>query len=78
MYFIGKMAFLVWCMAPINFNGSDIIYRCAILPFFIQHKDKIEKLSDNLGDIANEANQLAKEAAVGKATNGLFDKFRTK
>ena len=77
MYFIGKMAFLVWCMAPIDFNGSDVIYRCAILPFFIQHKDKIEKLSDNLGELATEANELAIEAAAGQK-KGIFESFKSK
>ena len=158
MYFVGKMAFLIWCMAPIELNGSDIIYKCAILPFFIHHKlsykiqhlqqimkiykkkswkihfgpqnlspvlirvsdcmkivrlyetfkiffkkistfcklimieifpkfapfwnsnkkDKIQKLNDNIADMANDAKELAKEAAAGQAQRGIFDSFKSK
>ena len=36
-----------------NLNSFfDIIYRCAILPFFIQHKDKLEKLNDDISEMA--------------------------
>lgn len=78
MYFIGKMAFLIWCMAPIELNGSDIIYKCAILPFFIHHKDKIDKLNENITDMANEANKMAKEAAAGQVQKGLFSSMKSK
>ena len=36
-----------------NFNSFfDIIYRCAILPFFIQHKEKLEKLNEDISEMA--------------------------
>merc|ERR1711970_455470 len=43
LYFFIKMAFLIWCMAPIKLNGSIIIFRMIILPFFILHKEKLDK-----------------------------------
>jgi len=65
-------------MAPIELNGSDIIYKCAILPFFVQHKDKIEKLNENIADMANDAKEIAKEAAAAQAQRGFFDTFKNK
>ena len=78
MYFVGKMAFLIWCMAPVELNGSDIIYKIAILPFFIHHKDKIDKLNENITEMANEANKMTKEASFAKAQRGMFDSFKSK
>ena len=44
LYFFIKTAFLIWCMAPIKLNGSIIIFKMIILPFFILHKEKLGKL----------------------------------
>ena len=43
LYFFIKTAFLIWCMAPIKLNGSIIIFKMIILPFFILHKEKLGK-----------------------------------
>ena len=72
------MVFLVWCMSPIEYNGSEVIYRCVILPFFMQHKDKIEKINGNLVDLAKDATNLAKEAAAGETQKGIFDAIKNK
>lgn len=85
-YFLAKMIFLIWCMAPIELNGSDVIYNCAILPLFMQHKDKIEKLNENIHDLGIEANKIAKQASglqkieqrnFSSRQRGLFSSFKS-
>ena len=48
-------------------------------PFWNSNKkDKIQKLNDNIADMANDAKELAKEAAAGQAQRGIFDSFKSK
>lgn len=41
LYWLAKIAFLLWCSADIPNNGSAIIYNRAIRPLFLQHKSKL-------------------------------------
>jgi receptor expression-enhancing protein 5/6 len=43
-YFFIKTAFLIWCMAPIRLNGSIIIFKMFVLPFFVMHKEKLDDI----------------------------------
>uniref|UniRef100_A0A8C1U8G6 Receptor expression-enhancing protein n=1 Tax=Cyprinus carpio TaxID=7962 RepID=A0A8C1U8G6_CYPCA len=54
-YFLGKCAFLVWCMAPIQSNGSVLIYTRIILPFFLKNEAKIDNVMKDITDKASEA-----------------------
>jgi len=42
-YWLGKCAFLVWCMSPMELNGSVLVYRNIILPIFRQNEEKIDE-----------------------------------
>ncbi|XP_051876657.1 receptor expression-enhancing protein 5 [Pristis pectinata] len=70
-YYILKCAFLVWCMAPISNNGSQLIYRRFIRTFFLKHEAQLDKVVKNLGDKASEAADSIRENAK-KATANLI------
>lgn len=40
VYWLAKVAFLLWCSADIPNNGSVIIYNRVIRPVFLKHKQK--------------------------------------
>merc|ERR1712047_143138 len=66
-YYLAKMLIFVWCMAPIQANGSQFIYSHVILPWFLKNEDKLDKAFDRskklLSDAADEAEKVAKKAA---------------
>lgn len=41
LYWLAKVAFLLWCSADIPNNGSAVIYNRVIRPLFLQHKNKL-------------------------------------
>merc|ERR1711971_893467 len=42
-YWLLKCLFLLWCMAPMEGNGSNVIYSRLILPFFLEHQGNIDR-----------------------------------
>eukprot|EP00091_Calanus_sinicus_P024005 TRINITY_DN8391_c0_g1_i2.p1 TRINITY_DN8391_c0_g1~~TRINITY_DN8391_c0_g1_i2.p1 ORF type:complete len:182 (-),score=62.13 TRINITY_DN8391_c0_g1_i2:56-565(-) len=46
-YLIIKCLFLAWCMAPIEFNGSDVIFNNILFPIFKEHHEQIEEQAEN-------------------------------
>lgn len=66
-YYLAKMLFLGWCMAPIASNGSQFLYGRFIRPFILKHQKKIDESLDQVGDIAastlNEAKDMAQKQA---------------
>merc|ERR1711971_90915 len=42
VYLILKCSFLAWCMAPVEWNGSDVIFNNILFPLFQQHHKEIE------------------------------------
>uniref|UniRef100_A0A3Q3L1P4 Receptor expression-enhancing protein n=1 Tax=Mastacembelus armatus TaxID=205130 RepID=A0A3Q3L1P4_9TELE len=47
-YYAGKCLFLIWCMAPVKFNGSDILYKHVIRPFFLKHQATMDNVVSDL------------------------------
>ncbi|XP_055514921.1 receptor expression-enhancing protein 5-like isoform X2 [Leucoraja erinacea] len=45
-----KTIFLLWCMAPVDWNGSYVIYTNIIRPFFYKAKPKVEELSTKVSE----------------------------
>lgn len=41
LYWLAKVAFLLWCSADIPNGGSAVIYNRIIRPLFLHHKNKI-------------------------------------
>ncbi|XP_055628154.1 receptor expression-enhancing protein 5 isoform X2 [Toxorhynchites rutilus septentrionalis] len=55
-YWLLKCIFFVWCMVPIENNGSTVMYNKVILPYF----RKYEKSADNLiGQATDKIKQVA-------------------
>ena len=72
-YWLSKVIFLVWCMAPLESNGSKIIYSNVILPLFRKHQGTIDsaiaKAGDKAGDLFDKAMEKAKDYAAEQQLN---------
>ncbi|XP_078526925.1 receptor expression-enhancing protein 6 isoform X2 [Lissotriton helveticus] len=70
-YYIGKCAFLLWCMAPFSWNGSQILYTRFIRPFFLKHHGTVDSVVSDLGgqalSTAESVTRGARQAAVSHA-----------
>ncbi|XP_032829759.1 receptor expression-enhancing protein 5-like isoform X1 [Petromyzon marinus] len=79
-YYFFKCAFLVWCMAPVPWNGSAVIYQRIILPWFHAHSAQVDRVIDDLSGrarmAADAATSRATSAAVGIATAALDTKAK--
>ncbi|KAM8744770.1 receptor expression-enhancing protein 6 isoform X2 [Acanthopagrus latus] len=54
-YYAFKCLFLLWCMAPISWNGSQIIYNKVVRPVFLRHEAMVDNMVNNLGGKAMDA-----------------------
>jgi len=72
-YWLSKCLFMVWCMAPIENNGSAVIYSKIILPLFKKHSSTIdkalEKAGNKAGDLLDKAMEKAKDYAAEQQLN---------
>jgi len=76
-YYIGKCAFLVWCMAPTANNGSVVIYTRIIRPFFLRNEGRIDDVMKNLTDKASEAADKIKDEAKRATANIMFEEKKS-
>jgi len=76
-YYIGKGAFLVWCMAPMANNGSVLIYTRIIRPFFLRNEGRIDDVVKNLSDKASEAADKIKDEAKRATANIMFEEKKS-
>ncbi|KAG9273931.1 receptor expression-enhancing protein 6-like [Astyanax mexicanus] len=56
-YYAGKCVFLLWCMAPVTWNGSQIIYTRLVRPFFLKHEAAFDSVVKDLSGKAKSAAQ---------------------
>merc|ERR1711994_569181 len=42
LYLVLKCSFLVWCMIPAKWNGSDLLFNQVLFPLFKEHHKEIE------------------------------------
>uniref|UniRef100_A0A8C6SX41 Receptor expression-enhancing protein n=1 Tax=Neogobius melanostomus TaxID=47308 RepID=A0A8C6SX41_9GOBI len=76
-YYIGKCAFLVWCMAPASSNGADLIYGRIIRPFFLKNEAKIDDVALNLRNKATDAASKIKDEAKKATANLIFEEKKS-
>ncbi|XP_067839060.1 receptor expression-enhancing protein 5 [Heptranchias perlo] len=76
-YYILKCTFLVWCMAPTSTNGSQMIYKRFIRPFFLKHEAKLDEIVKNVGDRASEATDTIKENVKKATANIIFEEKKS-
>ncbi|XP_030629736.1 receptor expression-enhancing protein 6 [Chanos chanos] len=55
-YYAGKCVFLVWCMAPVSWNGSQMLYTRVVRPFFLKHEATFDNV---VNDLSNKAKNVA-------------------
>lgn len=47
--------FLMWCMAPAPWNGSQLLYQAVIRPCFLRHHQAVDNALGSLGTAALDA-----------------------
>ena len=76
LYWLVKTIFLVWCMAPINKNGSAVMYQLVIQPLYAKYHGNIDTAMDKAvnkaGGLLEKAKEKVKEAADSQKS-GLLD-----
>ncbi|XP_051790982.1 receptor expression-enhancing protein 6 isoform X1 [Erpetoichthys calabaricus] len=61
-YYAGKCIFLLWCMAPISWNGSQLIYTRLVRPFFLKHQSTVDSVINDLsGRAVSAAENVTRE-----------------
>ncbi|KAJ8270129.1 hypothetical protein GJAV_G00110680 [Gymnothorax javanicus] len=63
-YYMAKCVFLLWCMAPVSWNGSHIVYHRVIRPFFLEHQATMDNVVNDLGSKAKSAAENCSKEAV--------------
>ncbi|KAI5100008.1 receptor expression-enhancing protein 5 [Silurus meridionalis] len=76
-YYIGKCAFLVWCMAPTPSNGSIQIYTRIIRPFFLKNESRIDTVVKDIKDKASDAADKFKDEAKKATANIIFEEKKS-
>lgn len=62
-YYMGKCLFLLWCMAPVSWNGSGVLYARVVRPFFLKHQSTMDTVVNDLsGKAKGLADTVTKEA----------------
>merc|ERR1712088_518126 len=83
VYLILKCSFLAWCMAPVEWNGSDVIFNNILLPLFQQHHKDIEDRAEMAKKTVMEKLGLHFKREKGdkdkgeKVTKSLFKKMES-
>nr|XP_026692939.1 receptor expression-enhancing protein 5-like isoform X3 [Ciona intestinalis] len=72
-YFLGKCIFLLWCMAPVSWNGSNTLYNKFIRPFILRNESKIDNVLSNVTkgakDLVDQATKDAHSSFVDTAAD---------
>ncbi|KAM9777933.1 receptor expression-enhancing protein 6 [Neosynchiropus ocellatus] len=68
-YYAGKCLFLIWCMAPVRWNGSEVLYRRAIRPFFLKHQATMDNMVNDLSAKAKSVTETVTKEALNTALN---------
>ncbi|KAJ4938887.1 hypothetical protein JOQ06_028353 [Pogonophryne albipinna] len=68
-YYASKCLFLIWCMAPVTWNGSDMLYKRLIRPFFLKHQAAMHTMVSDLSAKAKNITESVTKEAVNLALN---------
>lgn len=62
-YYAGKCIFLLWCMAPVSWNGSSVLYQRLVRPLFLKHQATVDSVVNDLsGKAKNIKDSVTREA----------------
>ncbi|XP_076875803.1 receptor expression-enhancing protein 5 [Brachyhypopomus gauderio] len=76
-YYMGKCAFLLWCMSPTPSNGADLIYTRIIRPFFLKNEARIDTVVKDIKDKASDAASKFKDEAKKATANIIFEEKKS-
>ncbi|XP_053191325.1 receptor expression-enhancing protein 6-like [Scomber japonicus] len=68
-YYAGKCLFLIWCMAPVSWNGSAMLYSRVIRPFFLKHQAAMDNMVSDLSAKAKSITETVTKEAVNQVLN---------
>ncbi|XP_054458849.1 receptor expression-enhancing protein 6 [Anoplopoma fimbria] len=72
-YYAFKCLFLLWCMAPMAWNGSQLIYNRVVRPIFLRHEATVDNMVSDLGGRAmSAAENLTREVLTTLMMNKAF------
>ncbi|XP_049732136.1 receptor expression-enhancing protein 6 [Loxodonta africana] len=54
-YYVGKCAFLLFCMTPGPWNGAHILYHHVVRPLFLKHRAAVDSVVSDLSGRALDA-----------------------
>ncbi|XP_078279985.1 receptor expression-enhancing protein 6-like isoform X3 [Rhinoraja longicauda] len=63
-YYAGKCLFLLWCMAPVAWNGSQLIYNRIVRPLFLKHQAGLDSVVNDLSSKALDAAECVTREAL--------------
>ncbi|XP_037105461.1 receptor expression-enhancing protein 6 isoform X1 [Syngnathus acus] len=64
-YYAFKCLFLLWCMAPVAWNGSQVLYDRVVRPIFLRHEAAVDNMvSDLSGKAMSAAENLTREGIM--------------
>ncbi|XP_044274999.1 receptor expression-enhancing protein 6-like [Varanus komodoensis] len=67
-YYISKCVFLLWCMTPFPWNGSRVLYRSLIRPWFLKHHQTVDGVLNDLSARAAGAASMASQDVSQEVT----------
>ncbi|KAI1883167.1 hypothetical protein AGOR_G00242430 [Albula goreensis] len=68
-YYAAKCLFLLWCMAPVSWNGSQVVYKHVVRPFFLKHQAAMDTV---VSDLTSKAKNAAESVTQEAVKVGLF------
>jgi len=72
-----KCLFLLYCMVPTKWNGSQKIYHTVIKPIFLKHQKKVDETLDRMADTAqhvlDEGTDIIGDAAAQQMKDNMRD-----
>ncbi|KAB5559314.1 hypothetical protein PHYPO_G00027630 [Pangasianodon hypophthalmus] len=61
-YYLCKCLFLLWCMAPVPWNGSRVLYKRLVRPLFLKHEATVDNMVCDLsGKVITAAETVTRE-----------------
>jgi len=70
-YWLSKCIFFLWCMAPLEANGSALIYARIIRPMFLKHESQLDNIVNKASAKANNVFDNVYDAAKEVAADHL-------
>lgn len=70
-YWLFKCLFLAWCAAPASWNGSMVVYRRLIRPYFLKYETQMDDIANEVAEKAKKYVDLSAEKAREMAADQI-------